>query len=773
MFFPRVIAPSVESGKLAHQFWISYHPPTGNKHTSSGDESPPIKEEDLEQQKIEHERQVQKEKECQAREAEEVRMLDIKLLRQRAIGAEEEQRENEIRNVKPSLIAPSGTSSDEEDAILAGINEKSGECATPKSECSFEAACNSSRTTGIPSIIHPDISVSDLSGLCMRDGASQATYNYNPMDSQITQIGDNFLEMTDSAECFGQPQGRRYDGEHMANGDQPGPSNIGSNGCSSNDYLISKCRAPIASLDCMDDFSTHSGLHVLQPVGYNMSRHASVYMGNHASMPSSVTPGLRYKNLGKSGLRVPNIGLGLWTMLNEDVAEDLIMTALENGINLFDLSEAHYAKGETELGRILKKRNVRRSSVIITTKIYWSTKSDERGQSRKHIIETVKSSLARLQLEYIDVVLLHKVDHVCPMEELVRAMNYLVNQGYVMYWGTARWTPSEIMDAYSKCRAFNCCTPVVEQTEYHMFCRDKAELYMPELYHKIGVGTMVWSAITTGKGLNHEETTSLFAKSRFNRKYSTFSWCEEDPVTVDEVDNKDTSATEELRTYKDKLRALSNLANNLNCTIRQLAVAWCLKNENVNCLLLGATSVEQFKENIHALQIVPQLCPAVMVDIERILANKPQRPPMISTLAMRNQQNNANRTDAAGASTSGADTPKGDVDVEANVATPEKEGDSKGCSESLLKDSKPKFFLNNAGEVIRRVEHDGITSDTVVSVSSLKGKQPASGGSKVKKSKSESSRSRSASLQRSSSGQLSVSRDRKMSRFNLGSPADV
>ncbi|XP_045509551.1 voltage-gated potassium channel subunit beta-2 isoform X2 [Colias croceus] len=441
---------------------------------------------------------------------------------------------------------------------------------------------------------------------------------------------------------------------------------------------IYRCRAPIASLDCMDEFSANSQQMLDQVGDINMSKHVSVYMGNHASMPSSVTPGLRYKNLGKSGLRVPNIGLGLWTMLNEDIAEDIIMTALENGINLFDLSEAHYAKGETELGKILKKRNVRRSSVIITTKIYWSTKSDERGQSRKHIIESVKASLARLQVDYIDVVLLHKVDPVCPMEELVRAMNFVINKGYVMYWGTARWSPSEIMDAYSKCRAFNCITPVVEQTEYHMFCRDKAELYMPELYHKIGVGTMAWSAITTGKGLNREEVTGLFAKSRFNRKYSTFSWCEEDLAVADAPasNSKEQTSGEEQRTYGDKLQALSNLANSLNCSMSQLAVAWCLKNENVNCLLLGATSVEQFKENIHALQIVPQLSPVVMVDIERLLSNKPQRPPMVSTLAMRNQQNtNAAKTDAAGASTSGVTTPKPDADVEANVATPEKEAE--------------------------------------------------------------------------------------------------
>ncbi|CAG9137585.1 unnamed protein product, partial [Plutella xylostella] len=264
--------------------------------------------------------------------------------------------------------------------------------------------------------------------------------------------------------------------------------------------------------------------------------------------------------------------LGIWTLLTDDSSEDIVMTALENGINLFDLSEAHCARGEAELGRILKKRNVRRTSIIITTKIYWSTKnpnnrSDERGLSRKHIIESVKASLSRLQLEYIDVVLLHKVDPVCPMEELVRAMNFVINQGWVMYWGTARWSPTEIMDAYTNCRQFNCVTPIVEQTEYHMFCREKPELYMPELYHKIGVGMMAWSAITTGKGLGREEITGLFAKSRFNRKYSTFSWCEEDVAgtEVRSSGSKEQVTGEEIqRTYGDKLRDLSNLADSLS-----------------------------------------------------------------------------------------------------------------------------------------------------------------------------------------------------------------
>ncbi|XP_039763539.1 voltage-gated potassium channel subunit beta-2 isoform X3 [Pararge aegeria] len=618
---------------------------------------------------------MQKEKECQAREAEEIRKLDIKLLHQRAIEAEEEHR-REIAAVEE----------------LRGLN----------TSWSHHRLCDLQRQAGnrwrysrpsIPDTRHyRNVLKKACSAQLTKPQSSQSISDNEGIFINLSHLGSCRDESLDSDGCCETPCSVNVEEARAwrASANDVSPS--------IKEDLVKVpscpgCRAPIASLDCMDEFSANSQQMLDQAGDVNMtSKHnMSTYMGNHASMPSSVTPGLRYKNLGKSGLRVPNIGLGLWTMLNEDCAEDIIMTALENGINLFDLSEAHCARGEVELGRILKKRNVRRTSIIITTKIYWSTKSDERGLSRKHVIESVKASLQRLQVDYIDVVLLHKIDPVCPMEELVRAMTFVINQGWVMYWGTARWSPSEIMDAYSNCRQFNCITPIVEQTEYHMFCREKPELYMPELYHKIGVGVMclipgmmAWSAITTDKGLGREEITGLFAKSRFNRKYSTFSWCEEDLAVPDVSElrisgSKDQVTGEEPRTYGEKLRDLSNLANTMNCTMSQLAVAWCLKNESVNCLLLGATSVEQFKENIHALQIVPQLTHSVMADIERLLSNKPQRPPMVSTLAMRNQQNtNTVRVDMTGASTSGAGTPKPEADAEGD-SSPAKESGRGFC----------------------------------------------------------------------------------------------
>ncbi|XP_057218963.1 voltage-gated potassium channel subunit beta-1-like isoform X2 [Triplophysa rosa] len=337
---------------------------------------------------------------------------------------------------------------------------------------------------------------------------------------------------------------------------------------------------------------------------------------NGVSLQESISfqTGMRYRNLGKSGLRVSCLGLGTWVtfggQIPDEVAEQLMTLAYENGINLFDTAEVYAAgKAEMVLGSIIKKKGWRRSSLVITTKIYWGGKAEtERGLSRKHIIEGLRASLERLQLEYVDVVFANRPDPNTPMEETVRAMTHVINQGMAMYWGTSRWSSMEIMEAYSVARQFNLIPPICEQAEYHMFQREKVEVQLPELFHKIGVGAMTWSPLACGI-ISGKYDSGVPPNSRASLK--GYQWM------------KDKILSEEGRRQQAKLKELQAIAERLGCTLPQLAIAWCLRNEGVSCVLLGASSTDQLMENIGAIQVLPKLSSSIVHEVDSILGNKP------------------------------------------------------------------------------------------------------------------------------------------------------
>ncbi|XP_057333403.1 voltage-gated potassium channel subunit beta-1 isoform X2 [Microplitis mediator] len=352
---------------------------------------------------------------------------------------------------------------------------------------------------------------------------------------------------------------------------------------------IYRCRAPIASLDCMEEFNgsnggADSGIHCSTTQQGTKEQLLTSCITSQSQRSQHPSPGIRYRNLGKSGLRVSNVGLGTWTTFgglggctSEETAEAIVALAYDSGINVFDLSEAHSGhRAEIQLGRILLRRGWNRSSYIVTTKIYWSTKSEGRGLSRKHIIETVQASLSRLQLSYIDIVMIHKVDPMCPME---------------------------------------------------------------------GVGLMAWSTVTIGMVSKPDDCgVSFLSRSSYKNKYSSFSWTEDETQSLYKESRRD-PLTPEIRERpmdeepprkpSDKLRDVCALADRLGCSFGQLAIAWSLKNESVQCLLLGASNIEQLYESLQSLQLIPKLNSTMMNEIERILENKPSRPPMISTLALR------------------------------------------------------------------------------------------------------------------------------------------
>uniref|UniRef100_A0A8C6T3H3 Voltage-gated potassium channel subunit beta-1 n=1 Tax=Neogobius melanostomus TaxID=47308 RepID=A0A8C6T3H3_9GOBI len=310
-----------------------------------------------------------------------------------------------------------------------------------------------------------------------------------------------------------------------------------------------------------------------------------------------------YRNLGKSGLRVSCLGLGTWvtfgSQISDEMAENLMTIAYENGVNLFDTAEV-YASGS------LICDFCRRSSFVITTKIYWGGQAEtERGLSRKHIIEGLRGSLSRLQLDYVDIVFANRNDVNSPMEEIVRAMTFVINQGMAMYWGTSRWSAMEIMEAYSVARQFNLIPPVCEQAEYHYFQRDKVEVQLPELYHKIGVGAMTWSPLACGL-ITGKYSDGVPECSRAAMK--GYQWL------------KERVNSEEGRRQLAKVKELHLLADRLGCTAAQLAIAWCLRSEGVSSVLLGVSNADQLMEN---LGILSQMTPQTITEIDALLGNKP------------------------------------------------------------------------------------------------------------------------------------------------------
>ncbi|KFP23877.1 Voltage-gated potassium channel subunit beta-1, partial [Colius striatus] len=227
----------------------------------------------------------------------------------------------------------------------------------------------------------------------------------------------------------------------------------------------------------------------------------------------------------------------------------------------------------------------------------------------------LKASLQRLQLEYVDVVFANRPDNNTPMEEIVRAMSHVINQGMAMYWGTSRWSAMEIMEAYSVARQFNMIPPVCEQAEYHLFQREKVEVQLPELYHKIGVGAMTWSPLACGI-ISGKYGNGVPESSRAALK--CYQWLKEKIIS------------EEGRKQQGKLKDLSPIAERLGCTLPQLAVAWCLRNEGVSSVLLGSSNPEQLIENLGAIQamfshpqVLPKMTSHIVNEIDNILGNKP------------------------------------------------------------------------------------------------------------------------------------------------------
>ncbi|MDH5526469.1 MAG: aldo/keto reductase [Nitrospirota bacterium] len=319
---------------------------------------------------------------------------------------------------------------------------------------------------------------------------------------------------------------------------------------------------------------------------------------------------MQYRRLGKSGLQVSAIGLGSWTtygkQVDEATAARCISAALDAGINLFDTAEG-YADGAAEeiFGRTFKSIGAPRSERVICTKVYnGGDKPNQKGLSRKHILEGIEGSLRRLQADYVDLYLCHRPDFETPVEETVRAMDHLIRQGKVLYWGTSCWPRERIAEAFAVARRDHLTPPSAEQPPYNLLDRQPVEQRLAPLCEAHGLGLTTYSplygGILTGKYVDGQIPPGSRAT------YRGTAWL-----------------TERLeggmgRTMALQVKNLATLAAEFGTTAAQVALAWCLKNRHVSCAITGASHPRQIADNLHALAVAEHLDGASMQRLDAI-----------------------------------------------------------------------------------------------------------------------------------------------------------
>jgi len=320
---------------------------------------------------------------------------------------------------------------------------------------------------------------------------------------------------------------------------------------------------------------------------------------------------MKYRRLGSAGVKLSELSLGAWVtyggQVGEEVSTKCMSKAYDLGVNFFDNAEA-YAQGNAEIvmGNVIKKLGWKREDFVVSSKVFWGGSGpNDQGLSRKHIYEGCRGSLKRLQLDYLDLLFCHRPDPNTPIEETVRAMDDLIHQGLVLYWGTSEWTAADIMRAHAVARELGLTPPQMEQPQYNMLHRDRVEKEYLPLYREIGLGTTIWSPLASGL-LSGKYNGGIPPGSR--AALEGYEWLREHIITPENV---------------ARVKALEPIAKELGCTMAQLALAWARRNENVSTVITGATSPEQVEENMKSLEYVSALTDEVMERIEAILQNKP------------------------------------------------------------------------------------------------------------------------------------------------------
>ncbi|HEY8524803.1 MAG TPA: aldo/keto reductase [Acidimicrobiales bacterium] len=304
-----------------------------------------------------------------------------------------------------------------------------------------------------------------------------------------------------------------------------------------------------------------------------------------------------YRRLGRSGLKVSVLSFGSWVTFGDQIdvgaARDCLAAAREAGVNFFDNAEA-YAGGESEriMGQAIKDLGWPRHSYIVSSKYFWGIHNNPHSRNtlnRKYLLEAIDPSLERFGLDYLDIIYCHRPDPETPIEETVWAMSDIVSSGKALYWGTSEWSADEIRAAWLIADRHHLHKPVVEQPQYNLFERRRVEREYARLYDDIGLGLTTWSPLASGL-LSGKYLDGIPEGSR--AKLPGYEWLRDrltDPAA------------------NAKVRKLADVAKELDCTLSQLAIAWCAANPRVSSVITGASRVEQVVENMGALDVLEHL----------------------------------------------------------------------------------------------------------------------------------------------------------------------
>jgi voltage-dependent potassium channel beta subunit len=327
---------------------------------------------------------------------------------------------------------------------------------------------------------------------------------------------------------------------------------------------------------------------------------------------------MEYRYLGNSGLRVSLLSFGNWLNSNKqedyELTRDAMKLCLDAGVNFFDTAEIYgFGEAETQMGKAFKELNVKREEVVVSTKLFKIGQGVNDGfLSRKHILEGINNSLKRLQLDYVDVVFCHRPDFETPLEETVRAMNKIIEDGKAFYWGTSEWPADRISKAIELCERLNLHKPIVEQCQYSMLVRDNFEKNYRRLFSEYKYGTTIWSPVAGGILTGKYNDGNIPEGSRYDNHKA-----------LDSIWQKFMGPAAKEKTLK-VLNELAAYAKELGYTQAQLALAWAIASGDVSTCILGFTRLTQVEENLKSLELYKKWNADIEKRVNEILGNAPE-----------------------------------------------------------------------------------------------------------------------------------------------------